>query len=128
MCTVRRSPYVPPVTQVIEVEDLHKHYQRRRGRAVRALDGLDLSVKPGGVFGFLGPNGSGKTTTIRCLLGLARASSGHCRLLGVDAPAGLPQVLGRVGALVEWPGVNPGLSARQTLMVLATSDRIGPRI
>jgi ABC-2 type transport system ATP-binding protein len=122
-----RSPYVRRVTPVIEVDALHKHYQRRRGGSVRALDGLDLSVKAGGVFGFLGPNGSGKTTTIRCLLGLARASSGQCRMLGVDVPAGLPEVIGRVGALVEWPGVNPGLTARQTLTVLATSAGIGRR-
>ncbi len=94
---------------------------------MHALDGLDLSVRSGGVFGFLGPNGSGKTTTIRCLLGLARVSSGRCRLLGADSPPQLREVAPRIGALVEWPGVNPGMSARQTLTVLATTSGIGPR-
>ena len=112
-------------TAVIEVDALHKSYRRRRGGRVRALDGLDLSVRAGGVFGFLGPNGSGKTTTIRCLLGLARPTAGRCRLLGAESPHGLPDVIGRIGALVEEPGVNPGLSGRQTLTVLATTAGIG---
>ncbi|MBV8958810.1 MAG: ATP-binding cassette domain-containing protein, partial [Actinobacteria bacterium] len=71
---------------VIEIEGLCKEYRRRRGGRVRAVDGMELSVPAGGVYGFLGPNGSGKTTTIRCLLGLARPTSGHCRLLGAEAP------------------------------------------
>ena len=105
---------------VIEVQALAKSYRRRGGR-VRAVDGLDLSVPAGGVFGFLGPNGSGKTTTIRCLLGLARPTSGECRVLGVEVPRGLPSVIGRVGALVETPGLNPGVSGRRTLSILATA-------
>jgi ABC-2 type transport system ATP-binding protein len=113
------------LTPVIEVDALHKSYRRRRGGRVQALDGLELSVRAGGVFGFLGPNGSGKTTTIRCLLGLARPSSGHCRVLGVDSRDGLPEVIGRVGALVEAPGVNPGISGHQALTVLATTAGIG---
>jgi len=104
---------------VIEVQALRKHYRGRRGRTVRAVDGLDLAVPAGGVFGFLGPNGSGKTTTIRCLLGLAAPSGGSCRLLGADVLNGLPRVLNNVGSLVEAPGLNPGLSGRQTLAVLA---------
>ena len=110
---------------MIEVDALHKSYRRRRGGRVRALDGLELSVRAGGVFGFLGPNGSGKTTTIRCLLGLARPSSGHCRVLGAESPDDLSDVIGRVGALVEGPGVNPGVSGRQALTVLATTAGIG---
>jgi ABC-2 type transport system ATP-binding protein len=113
------------VTPVIEVEGLCKDYrQRRRGRT-RAVDGMDLSVPAGGVFGFLGPNGAGKTTTIRCLLGLSRPTAGHCRILGADAPRGLPTVLDRIGALVEMPGLNPGVSGRQTLAILATGAGIG---
>jgi len=64
---------------VIEVSDLVKTFG-----STRALDGLDLTVAEGSVHGFLGPNGSGKTTTIRVLLGLLRADSGHARLLGGD--------------------------------------------
>jgi ABC-2 type transport system ATP-binding protein len=113
------------VTAVIEVDGLRKEYRRRRGGRVLAVDGLDLSVPAGGVFGFLGPNGSGKTSTIRCLLGLSRPSAGHCRVLGAESPRGLPGVIGRVGALVEMPGLNPGVSGRQSLGVLATSAGIG---
>ncbi len=58
---------------VIETTQLRKEYRNRRGRFV-AVKGLSLHVPSGGVHGFLGPNGSGKTTTIRMLLGLARAS------------------------------------------------------
>jgi ABC-2 type transport system ATP-binding protein len=115
------------VTTIIEVEDLRKRYRRRRGGPMWALDGLELSVQAGGVFGFLGPNGSGKTTTIRCLLGLARATSGRCRVLGEDSPVELPRVLDQVGALVEAPGLNPGMSGRETLAVLATTAGIGSR-
>jgi ABC-2 type transport system ATP-binding protein len=111
---------------VIEIDGLRKAYRGRRGR-VRALDGLELSVRAGGVFGFLGPNGSGKTTTIRCLLGLARPSAGHCLVFGAESPRELPTVVGRLGALVEAPGVNPGVSGRDALTVLATSAGIGRR-
>ena len=58
---------------VVEVRGAAKTYRRRRKPPLRALDGLDLLVEQGGVHGFLGPNGSGKTTTIRALLGLVRA-------------------------------------------------------
>src|SRR5450432_1213186 len=85
------------MTAVIEVEGLCKEYRQRKAGRVRAVDGLDLSVPTGGVFGFLGPNGSGKTTTIRCLLGLSRPSAGKCRVLGADSARGLPDVIARVG-------------------------------
>ena len=127
MRPARRSSHIDQVTTVIEVDSLHKSYRSRRGRRVRALDGLELSVRAGGVFGFLGPNGSGKTTTIRCLLGLARPSAGHCRVLGRESPGDLPEVIARVGSLVEMPGVNPGVSGRQTLAVLAATAGIGRR-
>src|SRR3954452_6761429 len=112
------------MSDVIEVEGLRKEYRRLLGDRVIAVDGLDLSVPVGGVFGFLGPNGSGKTTTIRCLLGLSRASAGRCRLLGADCPQGLHEVIERVGALVESPGLNPGMSGRQALRILARVGRI----
>ena len=113
---------------VIEINGLGKEYRRRRGGRARAVDGMELSVPAGGVYGFLGPNGSGKTTTIRCLLGLARPTTGQCRLLGAEAPTGLPSVIGRVGALVEMPGLNPGLSGRQTLEILACAARLPRRV
>lgn len=113
------------MTAIVEVSGLRKQYRSRRGGAVMALDGLDLSVPAGGVFGFLGPNGSGKTTTIRCMLGLARHSGGSCRVLGADVPGDLSRVIGRVGALVETPGLSPGLTGRQSLRILATMAKVG---
>ena len=112
---------------VIEVSGLHKKYRGVRRPTQRALDGLDLTVEEGGVFGFLGPNGSGKTTTIRVLLGLARADSGDVRLLGRDVPSGLPEVIGQVGALVEQPQLFPAFSGRRNLALLARVAGIGDR-
>src|SRR5262249_44832127 len=67
--------------------------------AVQALRGVDLEVARGEIFGFLGPNGSGKTTTIRCLLDLIRPTSGAVRVLGLDPQAEPLAVRGRVGYL-----------------------------
>jgi ABC-2 type transport system ATP-binding protein len=107
---------------VIEIEGLRKEFTRRRGvRVTRraAIDGLDLVVPAGGVFGFLGPNGSGKTTTIRCLLGLVAPSAGTCRAFGTDVRHDLAAVLPRVGSLVESPALFPTMSARTNLVLLA---------
>jgi ABC-2 type transport system ATP-binding protein len=111
---------------VIEIEGLRKDYRRFRGRPVAALDGLDLAVAEGGVFGFLGPHGSGKTTTIRCLLGLARPTAGTCRVLGADSGRQLAGVIRRIGSLVETPGLFPGMSGRRNLALLGRLDGIGP--
>ncbi|MDH5279038.1 MAG: ATP-binding cassette domain-containing protein, partial [Actinomycetota bacterium] len=78
-------------------------------------------VDEGGVHGFLGPNGSGKTTTLRCLLGLARADSGSMRLLGTDVPSALPTVVGDVGVLLESPAFFPAYTGRLNLRLLATA-------
>ena len=104
---------------ILEVAGARKTYRRWRKPPERALDGLDLRVPEGGVFGFLGPNGSGKTTTIRILLGLIRADAGSVRVLGRDVPAGLPTALPQVGALVELPQFFPGFSGRENLRLLA---------
>jgi ABC-2 type transport system ATP-binding protein len=88
---------------------------------------LDLCVPEGGVFGFLGPNGSGKTTTIRCLLGLVSATAGRVALLGRPSPLGLAAVMPHVGAIVETPALFPTMTARENLELLGAIDRIGPR-
>ena len=106
---------------VIETTGLRKEFRSRRGRRVVAVDGLDLRVPAGGVHGFLGPNGSGKTTTLRLLLGLARPSRGQMRLFGEPVPRRLPDVMPRIGALVEGPKFVPGLSGRKNLTLLARS-------
>ncbi|WP_370248130.1 ABC transporter ATP-binding protein [Nocardioides sp.] len=103
---------------VIETRGLHKEFRSRRGTRVAVAD-LDLAVPAGGVHGFLGPNGSGKTTTIRMLLGLARATRGEMRLFGQAVPQALPDVLPRVGAVVESPKFSPNFTGRQNLRLLA---------
>jgi ABC-type multidrug transport system ATPase subunit len=115
------------MTPVIEIAGLRKEYRSWRGRRHVAVDGLDLEVPSGGVFGFLGPNGSGKTTTIRCLLGLARPTAGACRVLEVAAPAQVGRVIGRIGAIVETPALFPTMSGRRNLSLLARVDGIGPQ-
>jgi ABC-2 type transport system ATP-binding protein len=104
---------------IVEVHGLRKSYKRLRRPTRHALDGLDLSVDEGGVFGFLGPNGSGKTTTIRLLLGLVYSDGGTMRVLGRRMPDDLPRVIGLVGALVETPTFFPGFSGRRNLQLLA---------
>jgi ABC-2 type transport system ATP-binding protein len=115
------------VTAVIEVEGLRKVYRRLRRAPHAALDGLDLTVPEGGVFGFLGPNGSGKTTTIRCLLGLVRPSGGHASVLGASVPNGLPEVIGQIGSIVEAPAHFPTMSGRRNLSLLGRLDGHGPQ-
>lgn len=88
-----------------------------------AVNDVDLAVPSGSVFGFLGPNGSGKTTTIRMLLGLAAATSGDIGLLGGTMPSDARTVLPRVGALVEGPAFYPFLSGRANLLRLDSADR-----
>ena len=95
---------------------------KRFGRQV-AVDAVDLSVPRGAVYGFLGPNGSGKTTTIRMLLGLIRPTAGDHRLLGEPMPDRAGVVLPRVGALVEGPAFHPYLSGRDNLRRLDAADR-----
>jgi ABC-2 type transport system ATP-binding protein len=103
---------------LVETKRLTKRYGN-----VRAVDRLNLAVRPGEVYGFLGPNGAGKTTTLRMLLGLVRASSGTAAVLG-RAP-GDPETLVRVGALIEEPAFYPYLSGRDNLRVMARFARMG---
>ncbi|MCV2393545.1 ABC transporter ATP-binding protein [Actinotalea sp. M2MS4P-6] len=91
-----------------------------------AVDGIDLHVPTGAVYGFLGPNGSGKTTTIRMLLGLLRPTAGSADLLGRTMPAAAGEVLPRIGALVEGPAFHPYLSGWDNLMRLDAADRTAP--
>ena len=88
-----------------------------------AVDAIDLQVPRGSIFGFLGPNGSGKTTTIRMLLGLANISAGEVSLLGHSVPAEIGKALPKVGALVEGPAFYPYLSGRDNLIRFDSADR-----
>ncbi|MDV6262857.1 ABC transporter ATP-binding protein [Rhodococcoides yunnanense] len=91
--------------------------------SVRAVDGVDLDVRAGDIYGFVGANGSGKTTTVRMLLGLVLATSGQMQVLGEEMPRRRRSVLPRVGALIENPAAYPNLSGRRNLTLL---DAAGP--
>src|ERR1700694_2098122 len=87
-----------------------------------AVNDLHLEVMRGDVFGFLGPNGSGKTTTIRMLLGLIRPTAGRVVIFGMDNTYQLPAILQRVGAIVETPVFYPFLSGMDNLHALAAAS------
>jgi ABC-type multidrug transport system ATPase subunit len=95
----------------------------KRFGAVEAVRDLDLEVREGDLFGFLGPNGSGKTTTVRMLLGLVFPTAGRVELLGQPMPRAGRAALARVGSLVEGPAFYPHLSGRTNLSLF---DAAGP--
>jgi ABC-2 type transport system ATP-binding protein len=95
----------------------------KRFRRQIAVDHIDMAVPSGAVYGFLGPNGSGKTTTIRMLLGLISPTAGQVSLLGQPMPSAGRTVLRRVGSLVEGPAFHPYLSGRANLARLDAADR-----
>ena len=105
----------------VEITGLRKSYRKSlRTKPRPALDGLDLHIAAGGkVHGFLGPNGSGKTTTLRVLLGLVRADAGDVRLLGHPVPYGLPAAMPDVGSLIEEPKFFRPFTGRRNLELLA---------
>ena len=103
---------------VIRTEALTKHYGR-----ITAVDSVDLEVLEGDVYGFLGANGSGKTTTVRMLLGLVLATSGRMEVLGRPMPSSSRQVLPEIGAMVEGPAAYGHLSGRRNLLLF---DAMGP--
>src|SRR5258706_6206546 len=95
----------------------------KRFSGVAVVDVLSLQVPTGSVFGFLGPNGSGKTTTIRMLLGLLNPNAGEVSLLGRPIPQDARAVLPSIGALIDGPAFYPWLTGRQNL---ARLDAMGP--
>src|SRR4051812_4953010 len=90
----------------------------------RAVDHLSLVVPAGIVFGFLGPNGSGKTTTIRMLLGLVAPTSGSATVLGFDSGTQADEIRGRSGALLEHAGLYERLSAEDNLELYGRITRL----
>jgi ABC-2 type transport system ATP-binding protein len=111
---------VPDAELSIETRGLSKRFGHQL-----AVDSVDLAVPKGSVFGFLGPNGSGKTTTIRMMLGLAGATGGSVHVLGQEMPRRLHEVLPRVGALVEGPAFYPFLSGTANLHRFDAADPYG---
>jgi ABC-2 type transport system ATP-binding protein len=108
----------PP--HAIRTEMLSRHFG-----PVRALDDLTFEVPAGKVFGFLGPNGSGKTTTIRLLLGLLRPTTGRVEVLGLDAGTRSSEIRERVGVLLEHHGLYEQMSAWDNLDFWARAWRMG---
>ncbi|MFD4119447.1 ATP-binding cassette domain-containing protein [Streptomyces niveus] len=106
------------MTVVIETRGLTKRY---RGGQL-AVDRLDLAVPAGSVFGFLGPNGSGKTTTIRMLMGLIEPTAGTASVLGRGMPRAAGAVLPQVGALIEGPALYGYLNGRDNLLRYDSAD------
>jgi len=99
-----------------------KELTKRYGR-VLAVDGVDLDVREGDRYGFLGPNGSGKTTVVRMLLGLVYATSGQIEVLGKPVPRRIADVLPQIGSLIEAPSAYGHLSGRENLVLI---DAAGP--
>ncbi|MGW2053434.1 ATP-binding cassette domain-containing protein [Streptomyces sp. NPDC001840] len=111
-------PQAPHAPHVIETRGLTKRF---RGGQL-AVDRLDLTVPAGSVFGFLGPNGSGKTTTIRMLMGLIQPTAGSATLLGRPVPRAARAVLPQVGALIEGPALYGFLTGRDNLVRYDSAD------
>jgi ABC-type multidrug transport system ATPase subunit len=107
---------------VIKTQGLTKRF----GKSL-VVDAVDLDVAQGDIYGFLGANGSGKTTTVRMILGLVLATSGTVQLFAQPMPNSALGVLPRVGALVETPAAYDHLSGRANLMVLDASGPAGQR-
>lgn len=98
------------MTNAVEIRGLH--YRAGKSFEIR---NLDLTVPRGSIYGFLGPNGSGKTTTIRLILGLLRARAGMIQVLGEPMPLRAPSVLARVGFVPEQPHLDPTLTVCETM-------------
>ena len=98
----------------------------KRFGSVLAVDEVALDVAPGDIYGFLGANGSGKTTTVRCLLGLVLPTAGSIELLGRPMPKAGRDVLPRIGSLVEGPAAYGHLSGQANLVLLDASGRRSP--
>jgi ABC-2 type transport system ATP-binding protein len=113
------GPADPEAAPAIVTTGLTKRF---RGGQLAVAD-LGMVVPRGSVYGFLGPNGSGKTTTIRMLLGLVYPTRGSHQLLGVPMPAGTVRVLPRVGSLVEGPAFYSQLSGWDNLARVDAADR-----
>ena len=103
------------MTAAVCAEGLTKRY----GRTV-ALDGLDLEIQPGEVFGYLGPNGAGKSTTIAMLLGFVRPSAGRARIFDLDVRRDAPAVHRRLAYVPSEANLWPGLTGAEVLRFLGS--------
>ncbi len=105
---------------VIEVTGLTKYF----GKEIKAVNDLSFTVPAGQVYGFLGQNGAGKSTTIRMLLTLIRPSSGHIKIFGMDLEKNRREILRRVGAIIERPDLYKYLTALENMRIVATMSGV----
>lgn len=108
---------------ILSVGGLTKRYGK-----LMAVDDLTFEVQPGQVFGFLGPNGSGKTTTIGMIFGIVTPTAGQVALFGSDSPQALAQARRRVGGTLEQPNLYPYLTGRQNLKLVAAIKRLSESV
>lgn len=111
------------VEHAIETHDLSKSYERHT-----ALDGLNLAVPQGTILGLLGPNGSGKTTTVRLLTTLLRPDSGSCRIVGLDVVKQAKEVRRKIGLAGQYAAVDERLTGRENLRLIGTLYNLGRRL
>ena len=97
---------------IVKARDLSKHFG-----PIRAVDGMDMAVRAGEIYGLLGPNGSGKTTLIRLLIGLLRPTSGSVSTLGQDMPN--KAILAQVGYMTQASALYEDLTARENIAFFA---------
>ncbi len=108
---------------IVELRDLHFAYQKRQP----ILEGLSLKVPAGSIYGFLGANGAGKSTTLRNLLGLLRPQRGEIRLFGEALYPRKAKVFQRIGSLIESPSLYPQLSAEENLALMCRYRQLAPQ-
>lgn len=99
---------------ILKISNLSKHYNH-----IKAVDGLHLNVKKGEVFGLLGHNGAGKSTTMRMMLSLIKPTSGNISIFGLDLNHHREQILARMGCIIEKPDFYPWLNAETNLKMFA---------
>src|SRR5215813_11724010 len=106
---------------VVQTKNLSKHYHN-----IKAVDGLSFTVQEGDVYGFLGQNGAGKSTTIRMLLTLVQPTKGEIELFGMKLHTHRKEILRCIGAVIEKPDVYTFLSAYHNLRLFARMSGVHP--
>jgi ABC-2 type transport system ATP-binding protein len=117
MTVAPTSPPATPAPAPAPAPAVEAIHLRKDFGSIRAVDGIDMALPPGRIYGLLGPNGSGKTTLIRLLTGLASATSGKARVLGVDMPSRTN--LAHIGYMTQSDGIYPELSVWENLTFFA---------
>lgn len=107
------------MSNIIDVRDLTKDFKE-----VKAVDNLSFTVKAGEVYGFLGQNGAGKSTTIRMLLTLIKPTSGTIEIMGLNLVHHRKEILRQVGAIIERPDLYKYLTALENLRIFAAMSRV----